>query len=180
MGRSFLALSMKIVNLLSALSHLILFQSSPTHHCLIYKRPFNIHACLGDISQTLGRQLEIYWLCVLFCFVSVCHLNTQTTNLFHLVLKLLSFASQLSLSIHCISFHPFSSCQIPFVFLSCFPSCKYRNVSAMMRCGPFAHLLQALCHMPWLLMTPHTPTREHGGKRLENQRTSSISECHQH
>lgn len=54
------------VNLLSALSHLILFQCSLTHHCLIYKRPFNIHACLGDISQTLWRQLEIYWLLCAF------------------------------------------------------------------------------------------------------------------
>lgn len=85
------------VDLLSALSHLILFQRSLTHHCLIYKRPFNIHACLGDISQTLWRRPEIYWICVLFpplfCFVYL-QSNNETENLFCLVLKSLPFTSQ--------------------------------------------------------------------------------------
>lgn len=72
-GRSFLALAVKIESIYYLpFSHLILFQCSLTHHCLIYKRPFNIHVCLGDISQTLWRQLEIYWLCVLLQFVSTC------------------------------------------------------------------------------------------------------------
>lgn len=59
------------VNLLSALSQLILFLCLLTHNCLIYKRPFNIHSCLGDIRQTLRRRLEIYWLSVLLLVLVV-------------------------------------------------------------------------------------------------------------
>lgn len=84
------------VNLLSALSHLILFQCSLTHHYLIYKRPFNIHACLGDTGQTLRRRPEIYRLCVLFWFVSICDRIWWSCDLFHLILKQLSRASQWS------------------------------------------------------------------------------------
>lgn len=142
-ARSFLALAVKTVNLLSALSWLILFQCSLTHHCLIYKRLFNIHVCLGDISQTLQRQPEIYWLCVLFffSFVSICNrilkLQTCFISFSNCCLLHLNYLS-CSLSFF-VCLYLFPPCQVSFFFplFLFFPQLllthKYRNVLLMIK-----------------------------------------------
>lgn len=180
MGRSFFGFGCeKRVNLLSALSQLILFQCSLTHHCLIYKRPFNIHTCPWDIRQALERQLEIYWLFFFLPFLARVYLwwNRGNVNLFHLIPIRSSFATQspffillfpsLSLSAYiyfCLSGSVFPSC----VFSEAFLSHKYRNISLMMRWGPSTAPAGVVTHALTFNDLP-APSGERTGNRLESK-----------
>lgn len=179
MGRSFFGFGCeKRVNLLSALSQLILFQCSLTHHCLIYKRPFNIHTCPGDIRQALERQLEIYWL---FFFAISCSCLFVMESWKH---KLVSSDSDTvvirnSISVHsfifvslslsayiyfCLSGSVFPSCVLSEAFLSH----KYRNISLMMRWGPSTAPAGVVTHALTFNDLP-APSGERTGNRLESK-----------
>lgn len=164
MGRSFFGFGCeKRVNLLSALSQLILFQCSLTHHCLIYKRPFNIHTCPGDIRQALERQLEIYWLFFFLPFLARVYLwwNRGNINLFHLIPIRSSFATQSpfillfsSLSLSLLT--SISAFQVLFSLPVCYLKLFWATSTETYRWwwdGVLLPLRQASWHMPWLLMT---------------------------
>lgn len=164
MGRSFFGFGCeKRVNLLSALSQLILFQCSLTHHCLIYKRPFNIHTCPGDIRQALERQQEIYWLFFFFAISCSCLFVMESWKR-----KLVSSDSDTVVIRNSISvFHSFifvslslltsiSAFQVLFSLPVCYLKLFWATSTETYRWwwdGVLLPLRQASWHMPWLLMT---------------------------
>ncbi len=120
--------------------------------------------------------------------IATCFISFWSCCLSHL--NYLTFS--LSFSRSPSSFSPF---RVPF-FFSPQPSCllkrlwvtnteRYRwwwdgvCVCVCVWEGVLPRLLQASCHMPWLLMTHKAPSGS-AEEEIRNQRTSNISECHQH
>lgn len=138
--------------------------------------------CAWETSAKLsGDSWRFIGFVCFFLFRVYLRSNTETANLFHLALELLSLASQLSFFLIVFLCRPLSfSSPVRFPFSSVsrsFSASQIQKRIADDKIRFFLHLLQA----PYALTfnDPCTASRR-AKKGIRNQRTANNSECHQH